>query len=40
MMGLGLTAVLVVLGGLREALGKGTLFSGIDLALGPGPRIG
>ncbi len=35
MMGLGLTAVLVVLGGLREALGKGTLFSGIDLALGP-----
>lgn len=35
MMGLGLTAVLVVLGGLREALGKGTLLSGIDLALGP-----
>jgi electron transport complex protein RnfE len=35
MMGLGLTAVLVVLGGLREAIGKGTLFSGIDLALGP-----
>jgi electron transport complex protein RnfE len=48
MMGLGLTAVLVVLGGLREAIGKGTLFSGIDLALGPdrqglgdspGPRL-
>jgi len=35
MMGLGLTGVLVALGGLREALGKGTLFSGIDLALGP-----
>ncbi|MBM4181798.1 MAG: electron transport complex subunit E [Betaproteobacteria bacterium] len=35
MMGLGLTAVLVVLGGLREALGKGTLLSGVDLALGP-----
>ncbi len=35
MMGLGLTAVLVVLGGVREAIGKGTLFSGIDLALGP-----
>jgi electron transport complex protein RnfE len=35
MMGLGLTAVLVVLGGFREAIGKGTLFSGIDLALGP-----
>ena len=38
MMGLGLTAVLVVLGGLREAIGKGTLFSGIDLALGPMAR--
>lgn len=35
MMGLGLTAVLVVLGGTREAIGKGTLFSGIDLAFGP-----
>jgi electron transport complex protein RnfE len=35
MMGLGLTGVLVLLGGLREAIGKGTLFSGIDLALGP-----
>lgn len=35
MMGLGLTGVLVVLGGMREIVGKGTLFSGIDLALGP-----
>lgn len=34
-MGLGLTAVLVALGALREVLGKGTLLSGIDLALGP-----
>lgn len=33
-MGLGLTAVLSVLGGIRELVGKGTLFSGIDLALG------
>lgn len=36
MMGLGLTAVLVVLGAMREAVGKGTLLSGIDLVLGPG----
>ncbi|MBU1665262.1 MAG: electron transport complex subunit E, partial [Gammaproteobacteria bacterium] len=34
-MGLGLTGVLVALGGMREIVGKGTLFSGIDLALGP-----
>jgi len=34
-MGLGLTAVLVVLGALREVFGKGTLFSGLDLMLGP-----
>ncbi len=33
-MGLGLTAVLAVLGGIREILGHGTLFSGIDMALG------
>lgn len=33
-MGMGLTAVLGVLGAFREILGKGTLFSGIDLALG------
>ena len=35
MMGLGLTVVLVVLGGLREAFGKGTLLSGLDLVFGP-----
>jgi len=33
-MGLGLTAVLAVLGGIREILGHGTLLSGIDMALG------
>jgi electron transport complex protein RnfE len=33
-MGLGLTAVLGALGAMREIVGKGTLFSGIDLALG------
>ena len=33
-MGLGLTAVLAVLGGLREIFGHGTLLSGIDMALG------
>ncbi len=33
-MGLGLTAVLAVLGGIREIIGHGTLFSGIDMALG------
>jgi electron transport complex protein RnfE len=33
-MGLGLTAVLGALGALREILGKGTLLSGIDMALG------
>jgi electron transport complex protein RnfE len=33
-MGLGLTAVLGALGAMRELLGKGTLLSGIDLALG------
>ncbi len=38
MMGIGLTFVLMALGGMREALGKGTLFSGIDLALGPMAR--
>jgi Na+-translocating ferredoxin:NAD+ oxidoreductase subunit E len=35
MMGIGLTLVLSLLGGMRELVGKGTLFSGIDLALGP-----
>ncbi len=34
-MGLGLTLVLVVLGAIRELAGQGTLFSGIDLVLGP-----
>ncbi|KAF0205133.1 MAG: electron transport complex protein [Gallionellaceae bacterium] len=33
-MGLGLTAVLAILGGMREIVGHGTLLSGIDLALG------
>lgn len=33
-MGMGLTAVLAVLGGMREIFGHGTLFSGLDLALG------
>jgi len=35
MMGIGLTIVLALLGGMREVVGKGTLFSGLDLALGP-----
>lgn len=35
-MGIGLTLVLGILGGMREILGKGTLFSGLDLALGEG----
>jgi electron transport complex protein RnfE len=34
MMGLGLTIVLGILGGIREIIGKGTLFSGLDLAFG------
>jgi len=38
-MGLGLTGVLVVLGVVREIIGKGTLFSGIDLALGAQAKI-
>ncbi|MFO7541673.1 MAG: electron transport complex subunit E [Thiobacillus sp.] len=33
-MGLGLTLVLVVLGGVRELAGQGTLLSGIDLVFG------
>ncbi len=37
-MGLGLTGVLVVLGALRELLGKGTLLSGLDLAFGPAAK--
>lgn len=38
MMGLGLTGVLTLLGALRELVGKGTVFSGIDLALGPAAK--
>ena len=34
MMGIGLTLVLTLLGGIREVIGHGTLLSGIDLALG------
>jgi Na+-translocating ferredoxin:NAD+ oxidoreductase subunit E len=33
-MGIGLTVVLGILGGMREIVGHGTLFSGFDLALG------
>jgi Na+-translocating ferredoxin:NAD+ oxidoreductase subunit E len=33
-MGLGLTAVLAILGGIREIFGHGTLFSGLDLVFG------
>lgn len=33
--GAGFTAVLVTLGALREILGNGTLFAGLDLLLGP-----
>ncbi|GAA3531071.1 electron transport complex subunit E [Zobellella aerophila] len=38
MMGLGFTAVLLVLGGLRELLGQGTLFDGAELLLGDWAR--
>lgn len=38
MMGLGLTFVLTLLGALRELVGKGTLLSGVDLALGPAAK--
>ncbi|HUF74099.1 MAG TPA: electron transport complex subunit RsxE [Gammaproteobacteria bacterium] len=34
--GLGFAAVLVTLGAAREALGAGTLFSGLEMLLGPG----
>ncbi|WP_417688612.1 electron transport complex subunit E [Pseudidiomarina sp.] len=34
MMGVGFTLVLVVLGGIREVIGNGTLFDGADLLLG------
>ena len=35
MMGLGFTLMLVVLGGMREIIGSGTLFAGASLLLGP-----
>jgi len=35
MMGLGFLAVLVVLGAMRELIGQGTLFTDMDLLLGP-----
>jgi electron transport complex protein RnfE len=35
MMGIGGTLVLALLGGIREIVGKGTLFSGLDLVFGP-----
>ncbi len=35
MMGLGFLAVLVVLGGMRELIGQGTLFADMNLLLGP-----
>jgi len=38
MMGSGLALVLGLLGAMREILGKGTLFSGIDLAFGPAAK--
>jgi Na+-translocating ferredoxin:NAD+ oxidoreductase subunit E len=38
-MGLGLTAVLTILGGFREVFGHGTLLSGIDLAFGESARF-
>lgn len=38
MMGIGLTAVLATLGGMREIIGKGTLLSGIDLIFGENAR--
>lgn len=34
MMGIGFTLVLIVLGGIREVIGNGTLFDGADLLLG------
>jgi electron transport complex protein RnfE len=34
MMGIGFTVVLIVLGGLREMIGQGTLFSGMNLIFG------
>ncbi|MDO9282288.1 MAG: electron transport complex subunit E [Methylotenera sp.] len=38
MMGLGLTLVLGLLGAMREIIGKGSLFSGLDLVFGPAAK--
>lgn len=38
-MGLGMTSVLTVLGGIRELLGQGTLFDGADLLLGDWAKV-
>lgn len=38
MMGLGLTLVLGFLGAMREIIGKGSLFSGLDLVFGPAAK--
>lgn len=38
MMGTGLTLVLTLLGAMRELIGKGTLFSGLDLVFGPAAK--
>lgn len=39
MMGLGFTATLTVLGGIREILGQGTLFKGADLMFGAWAKV-
>ncbi len=36
MMGAGFTGVLIILGALREIVGQGTLFTGMELLFGPG----
>lgn len=38
MMGIGFTLVLILLGGMREAIGQGTLFSNMDLIFGPASK--
>lgn len=38
MMGFGLTLVLGLLGAMREIIGKGSLFSGLDLVFGPAAK--
>lgn len=38
MMGIGLTLVLGLLGAMRELVGRGTLFSGLDLVFGPAAK--